>query len=208
MSATILPYTITKTRDARILTAEERAARTQSFAAPLEGDIEVDETYVGGKNKNRHKDKRTAGTGSIGKTIVMGAIERKGDVMARVVPSTNTEIMEEFVDSAVSENVTSLSTDEHAGCRRLSVKYPHGVVRHHRGEHVVGNIHTQTINGYWSQPKRQIFGIHHWVSAKHLNRYVSESSWRYNRREVGEGERVNDLMADATGHLTYKALIA
>jgi len=184
------------------------AARTQSFGAPLEGDVEVDETYVGGKNKNRHKSKRTAGTGSAGKAIVMGAVERKGSVVARVVQSTDTETMEAFVDSALSDKVTTLSTDEHAGYRRLAVKYPHGVVRHHRGEHVVGVIHTQTIDGYWSQLKRQIIGIHHWVSAKHLDRYVSESSWRYNRRETGEGDRVNNLMADATGHLTYKALIA
>ena len=183
------------------------AARTQSFAAPLEGDIEVDETYVGGKNKNRHWDKKTPGTGSAGKAIVMGAIERKGSVVAQVVQSTETEAMEAFVDSAVSGKVTTLSTDEHSGYRRLGMKYPHGVVRHAKGEYVSGVTHTQTIDGYWSQLKRQIFGIHHWVSAKHLDRYVAESSWRYNRRQTGEGARVNALLSDATGRLTYKALI-
>ena len=184
------------------------AARTKSFAAPLEGDVEVDETYVGGKNKNRHRAKRTFGTGGAGKAIVMGAAERKGDVVARVVSHANTETMEDFVDNAVSDKVTSLSTDEHSGYRRLGMKYPHGVVRHGKGEYVVGTIHTQTIDGYWSQLKRQIVGIHHWVSAKHLGRYVDESSWRYNRREAGEGARVNDLMAHATGRLTYKVLIS
>lgn len=184
------------------------AARTQSFAAPLEGDIEVDETYIGGKNKNRHKGKKVPGTGSAGKAIVMGAIERGGSVVARVVQSTETEEMEAFVDGVVSDKVTTLSTDEHSGYRRLGVKYPHGVVRHGKGEYVSGVIHTQTIDGYWSQLKRQIIGIHHWVSVKHLDRYVAESSWRYNRRGAGEGARVNNLLADATGHLTYKALIA
>jgi hypothetical protein len=141
----------------------------------------------------------------------MGAIERGGSVVAQVVPVTDTETMEEFVDAAVTgdaSKVTSLSTDEHSGYRRLGVKYPHGVVRHGRGEYVSGVIHTQTIDGYWSQLKRQIIGIHHCVSAKHPDRYVAESSWRYNRRGTGEGQRVNALMADAIGRLTYKALIA
>lgn len=184
------------------------AARTQSFAAPLEGDVEVDETYVGGKAKNKHGGtKGTPGRGTIGKAIVMGAIERQGSVVAKVVQSTEREAMEAFVDGAVSPAVTSLSTDEHRSYGRLSMKYPHGVVRHSLKEYVSGNIHTQTIDGYWSQLKRQIVGIHHWVSVKHLDRYVAESSWRYNRRATGEGERVNNLLADATGHLTYKALI-
>jgi transposase-like protein len=184
------------------------AARTQSFAAPLEGDVEVDETYVGGSNRNRHWDKKTPGTGPHGKAIVMGAIERKGSVVAQVIQQTDTETMEAFVDHAVSGDVKTLSTDEHAGYRRLSKKYPHGFVRHGQKEYVSGDFHTQTIDGYWSQLKRQIIGIHHWVSAKHLDRYVAESSWRYNRRSSGEGDRVNSLLADATGHLTYKALIA
>ena len=150
------------------------AARTKSFAAPLEGDIEVDETYVGGKNANRHWDKKKPGTGTAGKAIVMGAIERQGEVVAHVVPNTETETMEAFVDGAVSGNVRSLSTDEHSGYRRLGKKFPHGTVRHGKGEYVSGQFHTQTIDGYWSQLKRQIIGIHRWVSAKHLNRYVAE----------------------------------
>ena len=88
------------------------------------------------------------------------------------------------------------------------MKYQHDVVRHAQGEYVAGVIHTQTIDGYWSQLKRQIIGIHHWVSKKHLDRYVAESSWRYNRRGKAEGDRVNHLMADATGRLTYRALIS
>jgi hypothetical protein len=185
------------------------AARTKSFAAPLEGDVEVDETYVGGKEKNKHRSKKQKlGRGAIGKAIVMGAVERKGSVVARVVHGTDAETMEGFVDSAVSPGVKSISTDEHKSYSRLGMKYPHGVVRHGRGEYVSGVIHTQTIDGYWSELKRQIIGIHHWVSAKHLDRYVAESSWRYNRRGIGGGNRVNALLAAAAGRLTYKGLIA
>ncbi len=112
----------------------------------------------------------------------------------------NTEVLEEFVDNTVSPAVQSLSTDEHMGYRRMGMKYPHGVVHHTQKVFVDGNFHTQTIDGYWSQLKRQIFGVHHWVSVKHLDRYVAESSWRYNRRSTDEGNRVNMLLADANGH--------
>ena len=185
------------------------AARTKSFAAPLEGDVKVDETYIGGKEGNKPASKRKQiGRGGIGKAIVMGAIERQVEVEARVVKNTTKETMEKFVDSAISPNVTSLSTDEHSGYRRLGMKYPHGVVRHGKKEYVSGNTHAQAIDGYWWQLKRQIIGIHRWILANHLDRYGAESFRRYNRRGVREGNRVNDLIAHATGHLTYKALIS
>ncbi len=183
------------------------AARTKSFAAPLEGEIEVDETFVGGKNKNRHWDKRTDGTGGAGKTAVMGALQRGGHVVARVVANVDTETAESFVDDTLASTVDLVATDESSAYRRVSQKRPHQTVSHERGEYVRGNVHTCTVDGYWGLLKRQIIGIHHWVSAKHLDRYVAESSWRYNRRDSGEGARVNELMADATGRLTYKALI-
>ena len=140
---------------------------------------------MGGKAKNKHGGRSGGGSGVAGKAIVMGAVERKGSLVAAVVPNTDRETMETFVDNALSPAVTSVSTDEHQGYRRLGMKYPHATVRHSAKEYVIRNTHTQTIDGYWSQLKRQIIGIHHWVSAKHLDRYVAESSWRYNRRELG-----------------------
>ena len=129
-------------------------------------------------------------------------------MIARVVGSTDAATLQGFVRESVSPEVSLLSTDDHGGYVGLSKSYPHKVVRHGRGEYVAGAVHTQTIDGYWSQLKRQIIGIHHWVSGKHLSRYVDESSWRYNQRKAGEGDRVNNLLAIVEGRLTYKTLIA
>jgi transposase-like protein len=159
-----------------VLQRLRQAARTQSFAAPLEGDVEVDGTYVGGKAKNKHGGKSGQGGGAKGKPAVVGATERGGNVVSKAVARVNTEVLEEFVDNKISPAVTSLSTDEHMGYRRMGMKYPHGVVRHPQKVFVDGKFHTQTIDGYWSQLKRPIFGIHQWVSVKHLDRYVAESS--------------------------------
>ena len=171
------------------------AARTKSFNNPLDGEVEVDETCVGGKATNKPKSKRTGKRGIVDKASVVGAVSRGGDMVARVVSGTNAKTLNSFVRETVSKAATLLSTDDHGGYIGLSKSYPHKVVRHSKGEYVVGSVHTQTIDGYWSQLKRQIIGIHHWVSRKQLSRYVDESSWRYNQRKAGEGDRVNNLLA-------------
>jgi hypothetical protein len=101
-----------------------------------------------------------------------------------------------------------VSTDEHAGYRGFNSGYNNGVVRHGAKQYIDGKIHTNSIEGFWSLLKRQIMGILQWVSARHLNRYVSKSVWRYNRRSSKEGNRVNQLLQAISGRLTYKALIA
>jgi len=184
------------------------AARTQSFNAPLDGALEIDETYVGGKATNRHKGDPKNGPGTSGKTAVIGAKQRGGNVVAVVVKNTNTATLDGFAHAVVSPTADQVSTDEHSGYRHLGRTFNHGVVRHSAGEYVNGSHHTNGIEGYWSLLKRQIIGIHHWVSPKHLHRYVSESAWRFNLRQIGEGERVNAIMADGTGHLRDVDLIA
>jgi transposase-like protein len=81
-------------------------------------------------------------------------------------------------------------------------------VEHSKGEYVRGEAHTQTIDSVWALLKRQIIGIHHWVSAKHLQKYVNEMAWRFNRRDMDPAPRMNDIFSSVAGHLTYKALIA
>jgi transposase-like protein len=184
------------------------AAQTKSFNAPLTGDVEIDETYVGGKAHNMHGGKSGKGPGVSGKTPVIGAVSRKGGVVARVVTRTNTETLDGFVHSVVSPEATSVSTDEHSGYRLLGRTFNQGMVRHGAGEYRSGDFHTNTIEGVWAQLKRQIIGVHHWVSPKHLDRYVQEMTFRYNRREIARGERVNNLLSQVEGPLPYKVLTA
>jgi hypothetical protein len=148
----------------------------------LMGIVEADETYVGGSNRNRHWDKKEPGTGCAGKATVIGAIERKGNVVARVIAHADTATMDGFVREAVSDEVSLIATDEHSGYRKLHDIYPHKIVRHGRGEYVNGAVHTQTIDGFWSLLKRGIMGTFHKVSRKYLPLYVAEFEFRYNNR--------------------------
>lgn len=184
------------------------AALTKSFNVPLDGEVEVDETYVGGKAHNRHGGRSGKGTGVVGKTPVIGAVSRKGKIVARVIARPDTATLDGFVHANVSPAATMVVTDEHAGYRLLSRTYAHQIVRHDKGEYANGAAHTNSIEGAWALLKRQIIGIHHWVSPKHLDRYDQEMTFRYNRREIGQSERVNALFSQVEGPLPYKALIA
>jgi transposase-like protein len=148
----------------------------------LMGIVEADETYVGGKAKNKHGGHGPGGRGTTGKLIVAGAISRKGNVVARVISNTDAATLQGFVREAVSTKVDLLATDEHASYKGLGKDYPHEFVRHSAKEYVVGAVHTQTIDGFWSLMKRGIMGTFHKVSAKYLPLYVAEFEFRYNNR--------------------------
>ncbi|MGP0060456.1 MAG: IS1595 family transposase [Beijerinckiaceae bacterium] len=161
-----------------------RAALVDPEFRKLMGIVEVDETYIGGKNKNRHADKKIKDArGTTGKLIVIGAASRKGNVVARVIENTDTATLDGFVREAVSEKVSLLATDEHSGYRKLGDLFAHEFVRHGRGEYVNGAVHTQTIDGFWSLLKRGIMGSYHKISRKYLPLYVAEFTWRYNNRD-------------------------
>jgi transposase-like protein len=164
-----------------------RAGMATEDFRKLMGIVEVDETFVGGLAKNRHKDKRGkgGGTGGIGsgKIPVVGAVERKGKVVARVINSVDAVTLTAFVRGAVSEKVSLLCTDAFRGYCPLDKDFPHGVVDHSKGQYVVGAIHTNTIEGFWSIFKRGVVGTFHKVSAKYMPLYVAEFQFRYNNRE-------------------------
>jgi transposase-like protein len=153
----------------------------------LGGIVEVDETFVGGLAKNKHKDKRGkgGGTGGIGsaKTPIVGAVKRKGNVIARVVNDVRSSTLTAFVREAVSDKVSLLCTDQWAGYNALNANYPHAVIDHAKGQYVVGAVHTQTIEGFWSIFKRGVVGTFHKMSRKNMHLYVAEFQFRYNNRE-------------------------
>jgi transposase-like protein len=165
-----------------------RVALANGEFEKLGGIVEVDETFVGGKAKNRHIDKRgggdgTGGTGS-GKAVVVGAVRRKGNVVARVVENVRATTLEAFVAEAVSHKVSLLITDQWVGYKHLNKEFPqHVTIDHARGDYVVGAVHTNTIEGFWSIFKRGVIGTFHNVSKKYLPLYVAEFQFRYNNRE-------------------------
>jgi len=161
-----------------------RTALVEKDMDKLGGIVEVDETYVGGKDSNRHWDKRAhmRGRSVTEKTPVVGAVKRKGNVVARVLSSVDRTQLEIFIRQAVSTKVSLLCTDAFAGYNRIGKEFPHGVVDHAIGQHVVGAIHTNTIEGFWSILKRGVMGSFHKVSKKYLPLYVAEFQFRYNNR--------------------------
>lgn len=176
----------------------------------LQNEVEADETFVGGKNKNRHKDKKvknSQGRSFKDKTPVLGMLERKGDVVARVVKNTSqTELTPKILEFADKSAV--LYTDEWHGYNAVDKLYSHFSVDHSHGQYGIGSIHTNSIEGFWSLLKRGYVGIYHYMSSKHLQQYVNEFVFRYNTRRINELNRFNLLLCNAEYRITYKKLTA
>jgi transposase-like protein len=149
----------------------------------LMGIVEVDETYIGGKDKNRHRSERTGITGGANKMTVVGAIARKGNVVCKLVENADTETLQEFVRRTVDKRVDLVAHDDAGGYRKLHHEgYKHGSVAHMRGEYVRGEIHTNSIENFWSLLKRGVIGTYHNVSRKYLPLYLNEFVFRFNNR--------------------------
>ena len=174
----------------------------------LNGEVEVDETYVGGKNKNRHASKKvrnSQGRSVKDKAPVLGMVERNGKLVAKTVQDTSARVITPEIVKRVKDAI--LYTDEWLGYNTVDKMYEHFIVKHKNGEYVNGKAYTNTIEGFWSWLKRGIFGIYHFTSKKHLQRYVDEFVFRYNLREMSDGNRFNLFLCKSEYRITYKELV-
>ena len=154
---------------------------------PLNNMVEIDETFCGGKESNKHAHKKTPNTqgrSAKTKTPILGAVERKGNIIAKVVSDTKSSTIKPFVKENI-KLTAEVKTDEYKSYKALGkLGYNHDTVNHDMKEYVRGDTHTNTLEGFWSQLKRSINGTYHFVSPKYLQTYINEFAYRYNRREA------------------------
>jgi transposase len=166
------------------------------------GKVEVDETYIGGK----HQGKR--GRGSENKTVVMGMVEREGRARAIVIPDVKAKTLLPKIEANVIKDNTTVYTDDLPSYNRLeSMGFDHKTVAHSQKIYVTGkDIHTNSVEGFWSQLKRSINGTYHHVTPEHLQEYANEYSFRYSHRK-DEQPMFTTMLAQVVEHASDKALV-
>jgi len=176
----------------------------------LFGNVEMDETYIGGKERNKHLAKRTKGTQGRNlqtKTPIFGMLQRKGDVKAKVVGDVKMRTLEKEIIQHVQLG-TQLYSDELLSYSKIGTLYPHQHVKHGIGEYSRDGINSNSIESFWALFKRGYYGIYHTMSKKHLQQYVDEFVYRFNNRNANLGDVFPDILGrvSATSNLSYKTL--
>lgn len=166
------------------------------------GTVEADETYVGGKEKNKHRAKREGVRGTAGKQAVFSLVERGGKVRSFHLPTVNADNLRPILNAQLNTAKTRLMSDDAGQYRLVGPMFAsHEAVNHSGGEYVRGDAHTNTVEGYFSILKRGIVGTFHHVSPQHLQRYATEFDFRYNHRETrvkdADGKWVKAGFSDA-----------
>ncbi|PCJ63935.1 MAG: hypothetical protein COA58_14995 [Bacteroidetes bacterium] len=178
--------------------------------------VEADEAYIGGREKNKHHGKKRSsdnlsvtndGQPYKNKKAVVGLIERDGKVVLKYVPQTDANNMVAFINNHVPKDGT-VYTDESRLYKRLNKTYTHKTVKHALNIYVDGDVHTNTIENFWSVLKRGLYGIYHQVSDKHISRYLDEFSGRYNTRHLSQQDRFERFLIDSESVLKYDVLTA
>jgi len=178
----------------------------------LEGVVECDETFIGGKNKNRHKDKKvphSQGRSFKDKVPVMGMLQRNGKMNAFVITDTKRKSIQPLICRYVNPEKTLLISDEWWAYKGLDKYYTHNVIDHSKKEYVSlqdNNIHTNNIEGSWNILKRSVSGMYNHVSKKHLQKYVDEFVYRFNLRKVTDQEKFRYLLSNSNVRTKYKEL--
>ena len=185
-----------------------REAWAHTKSDRFSGPVEVDETYFGGREGNKHAHKKQRlGRGGIGKAVVAGAKDRAtGQISAEVVEATDAKTLQGFVASHAADGAT-VYTDEHGAYKGML--FEHESVRHSSGEFVRGDAHTQGIESFWSMLKRAHKGTYHKISPKHLQRYVDQFAGKHGIRDQHTIDQMRLMVAGMVGkRLLYRDLVA
>jgi len=187
------------------------AFKHPDFTRILLDNVEIDETFIGGKNKNRHWNKKvphSQGRSWKDKVPVLGILERNGNLITQVVPNTQQNTLEEIIKNNIKKGST-IYTDEWYRNSNLSRDFNHQIVNHSAKQYVNEKAHTNSIENFWSHLKRGVYGTYHWISRKHLQSYIDEFTLRYNTRKYEEQDRLSLVFSSVVGQrLTYQQLIS